>query len=83
MCLKPSNVPRVCRPWSVQLATTKAGAVILEKSAAFERQKSSNSGCSRVSVSRSSILPLLAPQRFQSEGQKWVSGIPPWVATSR
>ena len=41
MCLKPSNVPRVCRPWSVQLATTRAGAVILEKSAAFERQKSS------------------------------------------
>ena len=37
----PSSVPRECRPWSDQLATTKAGTVIFSRSALLDRQKSS------------------------------------------
>ncbi len=51
--------------------------------AAFVSQKSSKNGCAFVSRSRSSISPVLAPQRSQMYGQKDVSGMPPCRATSR
>lgn len=62
---KPSSVPRLCSPWSAQLATTNAGTLMASRSAALLAQKSSNQGWAAVSAARSSISVVLAPQRSQ------------------
>ena len=54
-----------------------------DNGAALDAQKSSKNGRAAVSAARSSIRPVPNPQRSPIYGQKYVSGMPPCLATSR